>query len=244
MKLIDIFNAWGQSADRQYATKQWLLSKWEVNEGVEWPEEKTQIMLKSLLEGLDPTPESCFIELGCAGGWILEHLLPHVKSGYGFDFSIEMLRFAHEAMAGNQFICGDIGRIPFKDESFDRVLSYYVFLNFDDDKFVQQGIFEVIRILKKGGRALIGQLPKEEGSSRYEQAKEDYAHYCQEKFDVGKSNREDCKPPLRLFDKDKLIGLLQSQNVKLHFQNSFNPFYYSGQSESVDWRFDLIIEKG
>jgi ubiquinone/menaquinone biosynthesis C-methylase UbiE len=243
VKLKHFFDQWGRRAQQDYADKQWLLSKWEVNEGIEWPQEKTQVLLASLQRGLQLQPSHAFIELGCAGGWILERLGPAVLSYYGLDFSMNMLRFASARLKAGHLCCGEIGRLPIGDGRFDRVLSYYVFLNFDDDRYVQASLKEIHRVLKPGGRALVGQLPHKDGSVRYEAAKEHYARYCQEHFKVGKSIREEFKPPLRLFDKNELAAFLKSQGISHHFQPSFNPFYFHGEPETVDWRFDLILTK-
>jgi len=243
MKLKELFDLWGSQAQDQYADKQWLLSKWEVNEGIDWPEEKTEVMVKSLLQGLQPQPTDTIIELGCGGAWILDQLKTYTRKFYGLDFSMEMLKFADQQFKGDHLICGEIGQLPFFSNYFDCILSYYVFMNFDDDVYIEQSILEIIRVLKKGGRALIGQLPEREGSLRYEQAKSEYFKYCQSQFEVGKSIREEHKPPLRLFEKDQLSAFLNEQKVSFFYQDSFNPFYYSGQNKSIDWRFDLIIQK-
>jgi SAM-dependent methyltransferase len=243
MKLKYLFDQWGQQAESEYADKQWLLSKWEVNEGIDWPKEKTQALVASLDRGLQLQKDHSFIELGCAGGWILELLGPRVKFYYGLDFSMEMLKFASKELKRNHLICGEIGRLPFGRERFDRVLSYYVFMNFDDDVYVYTSLREIHRVLKPGGRALIGQLPDKEGSSRYEAAKDDYLRYCAQRFKVGKSIRDEFKPPLRLFAKDELGKFLKAQGIHYTFQDSFNPFFHRGEPPSVDWRFDLIITK-
>ena len=38
MELKKIFNSWAGSVQKDYANKQWLLSKWELFEGIEWPD--------------------------------------------------------------------------------------------------------------------------------------------------------------------------------------------------------------
>lgn len=242
MRLKALFDRWGAKAQQEYANKQWLLSKWEVQEGIEWAQEKTDCLVQSLCQGLRPTRQDRLIELGCGGGWILEQLSPHVRESYGLDFSMEMMKFAGSRLKG-RLINGEIGSLPLASGSFDRILSYYVFMNFDSDEYVQCSLKEIVRVLKKGGCALIGQLPDQAKSQKYEEAKEAYRRYCQDHYKLGKSIREEYKPPLRLFSKEKFRQMLEGDNVKVSFQDSFNPFYYAGQPQSVDWRFDLIIHK-
>jgi len=242
MELKEMFDAWGRQAHQVYADQQHLLSKWEINEGIEWPKEKTDILINSLVEGLSPQREDVFIELGCGGGWIASALTPYFKESYGLDFSMEMLRAAVKRFHG-KLVNADIAKLPVCDDSFDCVLSYYVFMNFTDDQYVRRSFSEIVRILKKGGRALIGQLPDNDGSQSYEQAKEQYVAYCQKIFKVGKSIREDYKPPLRLFDREIITQMLKALDVKFCFRNSFNPFYRPGQEKLIDWRFDIVITK-
>jgi len=242
MELKQLFDSWGAAADKKYAQKQWLLSKWEINEGIDWPAEKTELLVRHLRDALKLTGVERFIDLGCGGGWILERLRPFTKESYGLDFSWPMIQFAADSLNGN-LICGEIGRLPFADETVDRLLSNYVFMNFADDGYVEGSLKEIYRVLKKGGRALIGQLPDRNGSADYELAKEAYQRYVREEFPVGRSIRDVFKPPLRLFERARVAAWLTKCKIAHHFQDSFNPFYHGREPLTVPWRFDLVISK-
>ena len=73
--------------------------------------------------------------------------------------------------------------------------------------------------------------------------KKEYLADNQKLFDLGIDTSDIYSPPLKLFNKKKLIHFLKKQNAHFHFSKSFNPFYHPGQPEFVDWRFDLILEK-
>jgi ubiquinone/menaquinone biosynthesis C-methylase UbiE len=243
VELKKLFDTWAQAAARKYTRKQWLLSKWEVVEGIEWPPEKIRVMLDTIREGLQIRKTDLVVDLGCGGGWILKALSPSSRRMIGVDFSDSMLKNAKAFCPKEIFICGEIGRLPFKDNSFDRALSYFVFLNFMEDDFVQKAICDVRRVLKKGGRALIGQLPDKTRSFDYEAAKQEYLSYCDKTYKLGRSNRDICRAPQKLFDKVQLVGFLKKEGIVHQLCNSFNPFYRSGQPQTVEWRFDLILEK-
>jgi len=243
MDLKVLFDSWAKTASNDYTDKQWLLSKWEVVEGVEWPQEKIDSMIKSIVEGLELKSSDVLFDLGCGGGWILKALKPNVQKVIGLDFSQLMLTNATTICPEEVFICGEIGKLPFGDNTCDCALSYFVFLNFMDDDFVSSSILDIMRILKKGGHALIGQLPDKTRSADYDKAKSDYIKYCDDVYRLGKSHRDVCRAPQKLFDKENLKNFLDRQNISYHFRNSFNPFYREQQPEKVDWRFDLILEK-
>lgn len=244
MELKEVFNHWACDVQQQYREKQWLLSKWEIWDGIDWPNEKREIMIKSIVEGLNLRSSDYLIDLGCGGGWIFNSLKPFVKSIQGLDFSLEMLNCATSCYPDNMFVCGEVARLPYHDNLFTCALSYFVFINITNDQYIKTAISDIIRILQPGGRALIGQLPDKKLSHEYDKAKRDHLNYYQRVCSIGKNSNEKYHPPLKLFEKDRLRDFLnRNENIRYKFSKSFNPFYRVGLPELIDWRFDLIIEK-
>lgn len=65
------------------------------------------------------------------------------------DYSPDMMEKARRRAPGNvKFVQGDVGRLPFEDESFDIVLSLNGFHAFPDKAAAYR---ETFRVLKKGG---------------------------------------------------------------------------------------------
>ena len=217
MELKKIFNAWAHQVKPEYARKQWLLSKWEMCEGIDWPPDKQEIMLKSIQRSLQLNSVDVLIDLGCGGGWISNALRPYVSQLKGLDISLEMLKHFQTVNIPSECVCGEIAAIPFKSNSFDKLLCYYVFINFSDDRYIERSLIEIVRILKKGGRALIGQLPDKNGSGQYDQAKKEYMQYNRNRLDPGIDTSDIFPPPLKLFDKEQLIHFLKKQNVHFYF---------------------------
>lgn len=241
--LQDMFDDWVRQAPDGCRQKPWMLSKWEVVEGVEWSEEKIERLLSSIREGLDLQEDDMLADLGCGGGWILERLRQGVKYGVGVDFSLPMLQQASSALTALPLMAGEIGRLPFKSETFDKLLSYFVFINFMDDTFVYRAIADIYRVLKPGGRALLGQLPDKEASSVYDREKQSYFLYLEETFNLGRSLRDICPIPQKLYNRSELESFLKRSGMAYDIRPSFNPFYRPGVSDRIEWRFDIILRK-
>jgi ubiquinone/menaquinone biosynthesis C-methylase UbiE len=214
-----------------------------VYEGVEWPPEKVELMVKTIAEGLDLKKTDMLADLGCGGAWIMKLLEPYVRQAMGLDFCRDMLENARLIHPRGWLVQGALGHLPVREGAFDKALSYFVFLNFMDDVFVEAALLDVWRILGKGGRALIGQLPDERRSKDYDTAKEDYLDYCRRVYTLGASNRDVQRAPQKLFNVPRLKAFLERNQVRYEMRPTFNPFYYPGAAETVDWRFDLLMFK-
>lgn len=241
--LRETFDDWAQEVGTKYCDQQWLLSKWEWYEDVVWSQEKRDCLLENIRKYLDFNASHKFIELGCGGGWLLQQLSDGVSSSYGLDFSQHMLKVAATTLSSSHLMCADLQQLPYQSNSFDRVLSYFVFINMVEDRLVEQSILEIVRVLKKGGRALVGQLPDQAGGQDYEEAKKEYIEYWQNQGRLNNNIVDQHRPPLRLFDRQRLIAFLNQNEIHFQFKNSFNPFYRPGQPKTVSWRFDLVLTK-
>ncbi len=243
MELKDLFEDWAEFTDGKFSDRQWLLAKWEVSEGVAWPAEKIAVMLRTINNGLDLCSDHDLVDLGCGGGWILNMLSSRARSGIGLDFSGNMLKNACGLIPRERLVQGSIGRLPFKPGSFDRALCYFVLINMTDDRDVERSILDMARVVKKGGRLLIGQLPDKAGSADYDRAKVEYLDFCRQHYNLGESFRDKNRIPQKLFDVPILKAFLERHGLRYEIRPSFNPFFRVGSPETVSWRFDLVIHK-
>ena len=109
---------------------------------------------------LELSPGHHVLEIGFGGGASLGSLAKSVPSGKvsGIDLSPEMVaqaerRFHHCIAQGRmQVHLGDVSRLPFPDATFDRVLTVNTIYFWPD---TLQGLREIRRVLKDGGRAAI-----------------------------------------------------------------------------------------
>jgi ubiquinone/menaquinone biosynthesis C-methylase UbiE len=242
MELKDYFDNWMHTAAGKYDRKQWLLSKWEVCDGIEWPKEKVAVMVQTIVDGARLDRKHVVADLGCGGGWIADRLRRQVRAVIGLDFCWDVLSVARSRGVG-PWVQGAIGQLPLKTESLDRAISYFVFLNFSDDRFVECALLDIMRVLKIGGVALIGQMPDADGSADYEREKASYYQYCKAVMKVGDRNDEESRAVLRLFDRGRLKTFLNARGIRHEFRPSFNPFYRPGAQGTVPWRFDLLLFK-
>ena len=74
---------------------------------------------------------------------------------YGIDISPPTAAFARTAFAPNALRCtiSDVRELPFRESSFDAIYSMGTIEHFDE---TQQAIAEMARVLKPGGRAIVG----------------------------------------------------------------------------------------
>jgi ubiquinone/menaquinone biosynthesis C-methylase UbiE len=135
----------------------------------EWPEKYDQWFetpLGSLIkryEGelisgfLRPAPREEILDAGCGTGVFTAGILTSGSQVLGLDLSLPMLRLAERKFREYPFhaILGDITFLPFKDCSFDKVVSITA-LEFIPD--AKRTVDELFRVAKKGGIIVVATL--------------------------------------------------------------------------------------
>jgi SAM-dependent methyltransferase len=112
-----------------------------------------------LFGGKDPAGLR-ILELGCAGGNVLRHLVAGPARLVGLDLSLPMLRVARQLVGARaRLIQGNGLALPFLDGQFDRVLCYSVITNLPDLVSVERLLEESVRVLAPGGTLLVGNTP-------------------------------------------------------------------------------------
>jgi len=119
--------------------------------------EKDGLKLAKMADGLAIAPGSAVLDVGTGTGVFIPFLLDKIGS-HGklvcLDIAEKMLEKARRKnYTGNlEFVCGDIAKTHFENESFDAVVCYSSFPHFQDKPVCLR---EIRRILKKGGRLFI-----------------------------------------------------------------------------------------
>jgi demethylmenaquinone methyltransferase/2-methoxy-6-polyprenyl-1,4-benzoquinol methylase/phosphoethanolamine N-methyltransferase len=117
---------------------------------------------QATLDLADIHPGENILEVGCGTGTLT--LAARQKAGtagqiVGIDVASDMLEAARQKAARArldvQFQPGRIEAIPFPDETFDLVLSSLMLHHVHGDAAKQDGMREIMRVLKPGGRVLI-----------------------------------------------------------------------------------------
>ena len=109
--------------------------------------------LDDLLDRLPPRAR--VLDAGCGAGIpVTRRLLERSFLTVGLDISVAQLELAQDLVAEAATVQGDLSALPFRDESFDAVVSHYAVIHVprDDHPVV---FAEVRRVLEPGGWTLL-----------------------------------------------------------------------------------------
>ena len=100
------------------------------------------------------TPKSHLLDLGTGTGDLAREALSQVPEAKvaAADFTHEMMRIGAQTVGPLDFSAADALRLPFKNATFDAVVSGFLMRNVID---LQKAIQEQFRVLKQGGRIVI-----------------------------------------------------------------------------------------
>ena len=98
------------------------------------------------------------LDVGCGNAAILSYFKNSFNYIYGIDFSSSMIKKAKEIISEGIFSQGEATSLDFKSGCFDRVLAYSIFHYFPSIDYGFQAIQEMIRVCKKGGVIIIGDV--------------------------------------------------------------------------------------
>jgi len=110
-----------------------------------------------ILNFLKPASGEMVLDAGCGTGVFTRDIISGGSQVIGLDISFPMLRRAREKSGGVRFhpIWGDISTLPFREESFDKVVSITA-LEFITE--AKSAVAELIRVTRKGGVVVVATL--------------------------------------------------------------------------------------
>lgn len=117
-------------------------------------------------------PSHALVEAGCGAGMILSYLKKNAAKIYGCDLSSGLIRKAAAHLPGVPLCVSDAHDLPFQSGIFDRVLCYGVFMYFPDENYAAETIRELMRVTKRGGKILIGEISNPDKLEDYHREKE------------------------------------------------------------------------
>lgn len=117
---------------------------------------------KKAISLLGVSEEQRILDLACGTGDMISELKKQTQNVniIGADFSKNMLMKARKKQPEVKLLAGDAHCLPFKSESFDRVMIAFGFRNVTDKP---SGLAEIFRIIKPGGRLCILEFSQPEG---------------------------------------------------------------------------------
>jgi ubiquinone/menaquinone biosynthesis C-methylase UbiE len=221
-----------------------------------WSDEKLYAdMIDSIIAQAGAYDASSFLEVGCASGFLAWGLSPRVGHYLGLDVAPRAIEVARElGLANAEFRVADGTRLPLADNSFDAAICYDVFTNFPDFQIGEAIILEMLRVVKPGGKVLIGSIPDGAKREQYEQCVAKVVRELDERY--GPPPKAPDAPVLGLADKFRQwlnpiepqivcyyfnredfirLGEKLGVNVELADIHSMNPY--------VGFRFNAIFTK-
>jgi ubiquinone/menaquinone biosynthesis C-methylase UbiE len=110
-----------------------------------------------ILDFLKPAPGEIILDAGCGTGVFTSDIISSGLQVIGLDISLPMLKRAAEKFGESPFraVQGDISTLPFREESFDKVVSVTA-LEFIAE--AKNAVAELFRVAKKGGVVVVATL--------------------------------------------------------------------------------------
>lgn len=103
-----------------------------------------------------PAPAGRVLDIGCGGGDLACFLAPGAGQAVALDVSLDVLRAVQRKKQARglerlSLVVADVNRLPFRDQSFDYVVSRYTLHHTDLDRSLP----ELRRVLAAGGRLML-----------------------------------------------------------------------------------------
>src|SRR3989344_6490170 len=112
-------------------------------EGTEYRRRKRALELKYFLDLIDKKEKEKILELGCSSGFLTKYL----GKVTAIDTSEGMLEITKKKNPNAKCIHADMFEMPFKNKTFDKVVTMRVWNHLDRDDF-RKALKEVKRVLK------------------------------------------------------------------------------------------------
>lgn len=109
-------------------------------------------LLNDFIELLDS--DSKILDAGCGAGIPVTQILAEHFDVTGVDFSKSQIERAKKNIPNAHFICADMTRLLFSDNTFDGITSYYAIIHIPREEH-QTLLSDIHRMLKPNGLALL-----------------------------------------------------------------------------------------
>ena len=141
--MAEIFDHWAEKYDQWFETPMGRLIK-----GYE---------SKLISRMLAPEPGELILDAGCGTGIFTEDIIETGARVVGLELAFDMLRRAVTKFSGRTFqsVIGDIQRLPFADDSFNKAISITA-IEFIQD--ARRAVEELFRVTKPGGCIVVATL--------------------------------------------------------------------------------------
>lgn len=121
-------------------------------------------VLEQIYGAIKPTKMMNLLDLGCGPGIVTASLAPNVREVVAYDLTPEMLDKARQrcqkaGLKNVRFELGSAEQLPFKNESFDCVVTRLTIHHFPDPRGVTE---EVVRVTRRKGKVVVADIVSSE----------------------------------------------------------------------------------
>ncbi|WP_375775726.1 class I SAM-dependent methyltransferase [Bradyrhizobium sp. ma5] len=178
-----------------------------------WTDEHLLADMKASIVGLlHLNDASSVLEVGCAAGLVALLVAPCTSKYVGVDLAEAPIQVARQLKLQNAtFMQGEGERLQFGDRKFDAAFCYDVLSNFPSFASAEPLIMEMLRVVRPGGRVLIGSVP--------DQSKISEAQEIAERLAAGFLAQAD-RPPL--------TSLIKTKPKSSWFWKALGPLGFAG----------------
>jgi ubiquinone/menaquinone biosynthesis C-methylase UbiE len=133
-------------------------------------------LIESIERALTLDRSSVVLEVGCASGYVACGLAPRVYKYTGVDLSVAVLAVARRMeLTNSEFINADGEALPFEGDSFDAAFANDVVLNFPKFENCVPLIREMLRVVKPGGRVMVGAVTDKSKAVEFQERVREYS---------------------------------------------------------------------
>jgi len=195
-----------------------------------------------IIEKLEIKGNDRVLDAGCGSG-IFTSILEGLTGAdiTGMDFSIRHLEIMRKKHIHIEPVTGDVTALPFKEDSFDKVVCYSV-LQFVEPW--QEAVEELIRVTKRGGMLLLGDIP--DRSRRWVQylltIKKALILLGRPKEFLDKLRYATSGPQWQWFNISEVISFIKNHGCMV--RSIKQPVNSQWGTESYRYRIDLLVYTG
>ena len=121
-------------------------------------------VLEQICGAIEPTKMMSLLDLGCGPGIVTASLAPNVREVTAYDLTPEMLDKARQrcekaGLKNVRFELGSAEQLPFKNKSFDCVVTRLTIHHFPNPRGVME---EVVRVTRRKGKVVVADVVSSE----------------------------------------------------------------------------------
>lgn len=121
--------------------------------------ESLKIMIEKIRDKMELNCSDDFLEVGCGAGMLLIPLSKFVRTASGVDYSSSLIEKLKKNWGGGILKIAEARDLPFKCNSFNKVLANSIFQYFPSYEYAAESVQEMTLVCRKPGIVYISDVP-------------------------------------------------------------------------------------